>query len=94
MEKALLISHAIAGGLTLVSGLMAAFIGKKGGNLHKQVGQVFFYSMAWDIPQCTAHHKPHQVQFLFTDYCRFQFLYDLFGGQGIKDQKEPSGSMV
>ena len=47
MEKLLIISHVIAGGLTLVTGLLAAFVGKKGGKLHKQVGNAFFWSMLW-----------------------------------------------
>jgi len=47
LEQIIILSHVIAGGLTLASGLMAAFIGKKGGKLHKQVGKVFFWSMFW-----------------------------------------------
>ena len=47
MEKLLILSHVVAGGLTLVSGLLAAFVGKKGGKLHKQVGNTFFWSMFW-----------------------------------------------
>lgn len=47
MEKALIISHVVAGATTLLSGLMAAFVGKKGGKLHKQVGSVFYWSMFW-----------------------------------------------
>ena len=47
MERFLIISHVIAGGLTLVTGLLAAFVGKKGGKLHKQVGTTFFWSMFW-----------------------------------------------
>ena len=47
MEKVLILSHVIAGGLTLVTGLLAAFVGKKGGKLHKQVGATFLWSMFW-----------------------------------------------
>lgn len=47
MEKALIISHVVAGATTLLSGLMAAFVGKKGGKLHRQVGSVFYWSMLW-----------------------------------------------
>lgn len=46
-SKILIISHVVAGSLTLISGLAAAFIGKKGGKLHRQVGQVFYWSMTW-----------------------------------------------
>lgn len=47
MEKALIISHVVAGATTLLSGLVAAFVGKKGGKLHRQVGSVFYWSMFW-----------------------------------------------
>lgn len=47
MEKALIISHVVAGATTLLSGLMAAFVCKKGGKLHRQVGSVFYWSMFW-----------------------------------------------
>lgn len=47
IEKALIISHVVAGVTTLISGLMAAFVGKKGGKLHRQVGSVFYWAMFW-----------------------------------------------
>lgn len=47
MEQALIISHVIAGVGSLITGLIAAFFGKKGGKLHRQVGQIFFWSMFW-----------------------------------------------
>ena len=47
MEKALIISHVVAGATTLLSGLLAAFVGKRGGALHKKVGAAFYWSMFW-----------------------------------------------
>ncbi len=47
LEKLLIGSHVLAGILSLLTGLIAAFIGKKGGKLHRQVGKVFFWSMFW-----------------------------------------------
>lgn len=47
MEKALIISHVAAGVISLITGLIAAFVGKKGGKLHRQVGRTFFWSMFW-----------------------------------------------
>ena len=47
MEQALIISHVVAGATTLISGMMAAFFGKKGGKLHRQVGSAFYWSMCW-----------------------------------------------
>ncbi len=46
-EKALIYSHVGAGTLALLGGLMAAFIGKKGGKLHRQVGGASYWSMFW-----------------------------------------------
>lgn len=40
----LLISHATAGGFSLISGLFAIF-SKKGGTLHKKSGKVYFWGM-------------------------------------------------
>ncbi|WP_286755317.1 hypothetical protein [Roseivirga sp. UBA838] len=47
MEKALIISHVVAGSATLLSGLLAAFLGKKGGWWHRLSGRVFYWSMFW-----------------------------------------------
>lgn len=47
MEKALILSHVVAGVTTLISGLLAAFLRKKGGKLHRQVGAAFYWSMWW-----------------------------------------------
>ena len=47
MADALILSHVVAGVTTLISGLLAAFFGKKGGKLHRQVGLVFYWSMFW-----------------------------------------------
>ena len=46
-EQILIISHVVAGFLSLVTGLIAAFFGKKGGKLHRQVGKVFYWCMFW-----------------------------------------------
>ncbi|MEQ9373700.1 MAG: hypothetical protein RIG68_00855 [Imperialibacter sp.] len=46
MEKAILISHASAGALVLLTGLLN-FISKKGGNLHKKLGIAYVLGMAW-----------------------------------------------
>lgn len=45
--KILIYSHVGAGSLALICGLMAAFIGKKGGKLHRQVGGISYWSMFW-----------------------------------------------
>lgn len=47
MADVLILSHVVAGVTTLISGLLAAFFGKKGGKLHRQVGLVFYWSMFW-----------------------------------------------
>lgn len=47
LEKMLIYSHVIAGITSLLMGLSSAFIGKKGGKLHRQLGKIFFGSMFW-----------------------------------------------
>ena len=47
LERALILSHVIAGISSLLMGLASAFIGKKGGKLHRQLGKIFFWSMFW-----------------------------------------------
>lgn len=47
LEKLLIGSHVIAGITSLLTGLLSAFIGKKGGKLHRQVGRIFFWCMFW-----------------------------------------------
>ena len=47
MEKALILSHVVAGGTTLLSGIVAAFFGRKGGKAHRLAGNIFFWSMFW-----------------------------------------------
>lgn len=47
MEQALIISHVIAGIASLLLGLASAFVGKKGGKLHRQLGKIFFWCMFW-----------------------------------------------
>ena len=47
LERILILSHVIAGVSSLLMGLASAFIGKKGGKLHRQVGKVFFWCMFW-----------------------------------------------
>lgn len=47
LERILILSHVIAGITSLLMGLASAFIGKKGGKLHRQLGRVFFWSMLW-----------------------------------------------
>jgi len=47
LERILIISHVIVAITSLLTGLSSAFIGKKGGKLHRQVGKVFFWCMFW-----------------------------------------------
>lgn len=47
LERILVLSHVVAGITSLIMGLISAFIGKKGGKLHRQVGKIFFWCMFW-----------------------------------------------
>jgi uncharacterized membrane protein len=46
-EKILIGSHATAGAISLLTGLLAIVLSKKGDNTHKKIGIVFFYAMLW-----------------------------------------------
>lgn len=46
-DRILIISHVVAGFISLITGLLGAFIGKKGGKLHKQSGRIFYWAMCW-----------------------------------------------
>lgn len=47
LERILIVSHVVAGFVSLVTGILASFIGRKGGKLHRRVGKIFFWSMFW-----------------------------------------------
>ncbi|OEK06937.1 hypothetical protein [Roseivirga misakiensis] len=47
LEKILITSHVVTAIISLLTGLSAAFFGKKGGKLHRQVGKVYFWCMFW-----------------------------------------------
>lgn len=87
MEKALLISHAVAGGLTLASGLLAAFLGKKGGKLHKQVGQVFFWSMFWIFISALLIIGLIRFNFFLLIIAVFSFYMTFSGVRVLKTKK-------
>jgi uncharacterized membrane protein len=47
LERFLLATHATAGGIVLISGLLAMLAKPKGGNFHKKSGRVFYFAMVW-----------------------------------------------
>ena len=88
MEKILLISHATAGGLTLISGLMAAFIGKKGNKLHKQVGRVFLWSMLWIFISALLIISLLRFNFFLLIIAVFSFYMSFSGIRVLKIKKD------
>jgi uncharacterized membrane protein len=45
IEKLIIGTHIVAGSISLLTGLLAIILGKKGDNTHKKIGIVFFYAM-------------------------------------------------
>lgn len=87
LEKVILLSHAIAGGLTLASGLMAAFVGKKGEKLHRQVGQVFFWSMSWIFVSSLIIVSLLRFNFFLLIIAVFSFYMTFSGYRALKIKK-------
>lgn len=87
MEKVLLISHATAGGLTLLSGLLASFVGKKGGKLHRFVGNVFFWSMSWIFVSTLLIVAFVRFNFFLTFIAVFSFYMTFSGVRVLKIKK-------
>jgi hypothetical protein len=94
MEKALIISHATAGGLTLLSGLLASFVGKKGGELHKTVGGVFLWSMAWIFVSTLLIVAFVRFNFFLTIIAVFSFYMTFSGVRVLKIKKTMKPLMV
>ncbi len=94
MERALLLSHATAGGLTLLSGLLASFVGKKGGKLHRFVGNVFFWSMTWIFISALLIVLFVRANFFLTIIAVFSFYMTFSGVRVLKIRKTMKPQIV
>lgn len=88
MEKALLISHATAGGLTLLSGILAGFFGRKGGKIHVISGRVFFWSMTWIFISALLIVAFVRFNFFLTIIAVFSFYMTFSGVRVLKLKKD------
>lgn len=84
MEKALILSHVFAGGLTLLTGLLASFVGKKGGKLHRIVGNTFFWSMTWIFISALLIVAFVRFNFFLTMIAVFSFYMTFSGVRVLK----------
>lgn len=82
MDKALIISHVVAGAATLLSGILAAFFGKKGGKAHRVAGKAFFWSMAWIFISALLIVTFIRFNFFLIIIAIFSF-YMTFAGQRV-----------
>ncbi|MGW8122829.1 hypothetical protein ACV07N_09215 [Roseivirga echinicomitans] len=82
MERVLIISHVAAGVTTLLSGILAAFFGKRGGSVHRAAGKVFFWSMAWIFISAILIVTFVRFNFFLTIIAVFSF-YMTFAGQRV-----------
>lgn len=88
IEKVILLSHALAGILTLISGLLAAFVGKKGGKLHRQVGGIFFWSMFWIFISALIIISFIRFNFFLLIIAVFSFYMTFSGVRVLKIKKD------
>lgn len=87
MEKVLILSHVIAGATTLLSGVLAAFFGRKGGKTHRAAGKVFFWSMVWIFISAILIVSFVRFNFFLTIIAVFSF-YMTFAGQRVLKLKK------
>ncbi len=84
LEKILIWSHVLAGAISLIAGFMAAFAGKKGGKLHRQVGKTFFWSMFWIFVSALIIVTLVRFSFFLTVIAVFSFYLAFSGYRVLK----------
>ncbi len=94
LEKILIWSHVAAGALSLVTGILAAFFGKKGGKLHRQVGKIFFWSMFWVFVSALLVVTLIRVNFFLTIIAVFSFYMAFSGYRVLKIKKTMKPELI
>ena len=93
-EKALIYSHVGAGTLALLGGLMAAFIGKKGGKLHRQVGGASYWSMFWIFVSALLLVSFVRFNFFLLIIAVFSYYMAFSGVRTLKIKKTGKVAML
>jgi len=93
-EKSLLYSHVTAGVLALFCGLMAAFVGKKGGKLHKQVGAISYWSMFWIFVSAILLVSFVRFSFFLLIIAVFSYYLAFSGVRSLKMKRTGKAALV
>lgn len=88
MEKILLVSHIVAGAGSLLFGIGALGLGKKGGRVHRLLGTAYFWSMAWIFASALLILLLYRFNSFLTFISIFSF-YLAFSGYRVLRRKKP-----
>jgi uncharacterized membrane protein len=94
IDKILIWSHVAAGTLSLVTGLIAAFYTRKGSNLHRQLGKVYFWSMFWIFISALLIVSFIQFSFFLTIIAVFSFYLAYSGYRVLKLKKTMKPELI
>ncbi|MEO7425044.1 MAG: hypothetical protein ABI036_07645 [Fibrobacteria bacterium] len=88
LEKAILASHVLAGTISLLAGIGALTLGRKGGRLHRACGSCYFYAMAWIFISANLIFALYRFSAFFLFISMFSF-YQAFSGFRVLRRKKP-----
>ena len=94
LESILIISHVVAGVASLIAGLMSAFIGKKGGKLHRQVGRVFYWCMFWIFVSALLIVSFVRFSFFLTIIAVFSYYMAFSGVRALRIKKSKKVAFI
>ena len=87
LDKIVTWSHVVAGGTALLTGLLAIFIGKKGGKAHRRNGRVYFWAMSWVFISALLIVIFFRFNFFLTIIAFFSFYMAFSGYRTLKIKK-------
>ena len=88
LDNILRLSHASAGGLVLLTGILAIFVNPRGNKFHKKVGIIYFYGMFWIFLSSTGINII-KFNFFLSMISVFSF-YLCFSAYRVLKRKKPN----
>ena len=80
-------SHVIAGSVALLTGLLAIFVGKKGGKAHRRNGRIYFWAMFWVFISALLIVIFFRFNFFLSVIAFFSFYMAFSGYRVLKIRK-------
>jgi len=93
-EQILIWSHVLAGAISLITGIMAAFVREKGGKLHRRVGKIYFWSMFWIFISALLIVSFVRFSFFLTIIAVFSFYLAFSGYRILKLKKTMKPELI